>query len=127
MEEIRVRLKYGEVRWVLDNLLTLRAGQWPDPEWYESFGNRVKSFQANFIRPCEAAAEVEVRLYMCGLDGFLVKEVYAWGETYEYLSANLNLSKKEINRGIQATLAYITGKWPKDRNYKTHKNHFWKR
>jgi len=112
---------------VLRHLLTLRAGDWPDPEWNEPAPiTRVSSFMAKYIGPCEMAGEVEMRLAICGFDGYLVKQVYAWGESYDYLSKNLHISSKEMNRGIRTAIDYITGKWPMEETYreyrKRHKN-----
>ena len=119
------KLTRADIKWTLRHLLTLRIGDWPDPEWNEtaSFGNKAPAFQAKFIGPCELAGEVERRLNACGLDGFLVKQCYAWGETVNYLSIVLNLSPSEINRGIAETMAYISGKWPKQTGYKAYKSH----
>ena len=121
---MRDTLGYGDVKWVLRHLLTLRSGEWPDPEWSEPSPTRSQVHQAKFGGSCELAAVVELRLSMCGFDGFLVKQVYAWGESYDYLSQNLKLDRKKLVRGVQSSLAYITGKWPKTRDYKTHKAHF---
>lgn len=118
-------MKLGKVIWVLRNLWTLRQGEWPDPLPGERppHSNKRAIFGAKFLGPAEAAGEVERRLSLCGVDGFLVKQIYAWDESYEYLSATLHISRKKIDRGIEASLAYITGYWPKDRGYAEHKHH----
>lgn len=120
------QLTVGDVRWVLENLLTLREGLKPDGTRGEitlPISSSGVMTQADFVIHCGIAAEVEIRLSMCGLDGFLVKQVYAWGESYEYLSRNLYISGKKIERGIEAALAFITGWWPKEYNYYLNKAH----
>lgn len=113
------------VIWVLNNLWTLRQGEWPDPTPVERppHSNKRAIFTASFIGPAEAAGEVERRLSMCGLDGFLVKQIYAWDESVEYLSSNLHISRKQIERGVKAALNFITGDWPKEYNYYINKAH----
>lgn len=120
---MKVNLSKGDIFWVLSNLLTLRSGDWPDPEWYDLdlTISRVNSFQTRFANPAEVAGEVELRLNYCGIDGFLVKQVYAWGESVDYLSRNLHIGRGEIDRGVMKALDYITGMWPK-RGYREYKN-----
>ena len=112
----------NEVKWVLANLLELRRGDWPDPEWYELDRSlhKISFLEAKFA-PCELAAGVESRLSACGIDGFLVKQMYAWGEDVGYLTKNLNISRVEIIRGIEAAMDYITDKWPKTTPYRRYR------
>ena len=122
---MKASLSYGEVKWALASLLTLRVGEWPDPEWNEAAhtGGKVRQFRTRFAGPCEAAGEVERRLFLCGIDGFLVKQVYAWGESFDYLSTNLKMDRQAISKGVKTSLKYITGKWPKDGSYLQYKGH----
>ena len=119
---MKASLSYGEVKWALANLLTLRANDWPDPECYAI--ELTAKRRAKFVNgPCEAAGGVERRLSLCGIDGFLVKQVYAWGESFGYLSINLKMDRQAISKGIKTSLKYITGKWPKDGSYSQFKGH----
>ena len=107
-----------EVLYVLRHLLDLKCGVNPDPEWTETEAHKPFSQKALFIQHAERAAEVERRLNMCGLDGFLVKLVFAYQENYETIitslqSAGVTLSPKLIDKKIKRALWYVTGRWPK--------------
>ena len=119
-----MKLSQGHVKWVLDNLLTLREGLNPKGKNTEPLSSIVgtRITEAVFIHHCETAGEVERRLNICGIDGYLLKQIYAWGESVEYLSKNLHISEREIEKGVTRAMEYITGKWPK-RGYKEYKNH----
>ena len=108
----------AEVLYVLRHLLDLKSGVNPDPEWTDTEAHRPFSQKALFIQHAERAAEVERRLKMCGLDGFLVKLVVAYQEDCETIiaslqSAGITLSPKLIDKKIRRALLYVTGRWPK--------------
>ena len=111
-----------EVIWVLSNLLTLKAGYWPDPDWSTN-GRRPRRFKAQFVGPCELAAEVEMRLLKCGVDGFLTKQRIAWGESYRYMEQQIGIDRDRAARGVSKALSYVSGKWPKQpyRDYRVPK------
>ncbi len=122
---MKANLTKGHVKWVLENLLTLREGLNPKGRSTEPLSSvtGARTTKAVFINHCEIAGEVERRLSLCGVDGFLVKQIYAWGESVEYLSRNLKISEREIEKGVTKAMNYITQEWPPGRSYREYRNH----
>lgn len=112
-----------QVIWILENLVTLKNGEWPDPIRGDVLAVRVKKYISPFIGPCEAAANIESRLDYCGLDGLFLKAYYTWEESREGISKLFSVNEEEIKKGTESALSYISNKWPKDRSYKDFKGH----
>ena len=119
-------MKTSTVKYILAHLLELRAG-FCEREW-DDIPSRTNLALAPFVHPCEMAAELELRLSYTGMDGFLLKQIYAWGESSFYLAGVLALPEWRIKKAVASAMGYITGKWPKQQSYQQHKAHFqWKK
>lgn len=72
------RWSFGFVRWCLRNYGVLAIGIWPDSQRGEDSGlcQKYRPNYATFEARCFLAALIAVRVKSCGLDGFLVEEVY---------------------------------------------------
>jgi len=67
-------------------------------------------------------AEIENRLKICGLDGFMLKVHVALEESEQSIARALSMPPDEVARGIRTALRYVSGKWPKDQTYKRYKS-----
>lgn len=72
-----IRFTASQIRWLLENLETLRDGKWP-PEPVESgyvggFSSRLQA-EGKFVRPASIAAEVDWRLKQTKVDGKLLQK-----------------------------------------------------
>lgn len=119
---MNVTLTKGHVKWVLENLLTLREGINPKGRSTEPLSSvtGARITKAVFINYCEIAGEVERRLALCGPDGFggfLLKLVYAYGESNDYITRTLRISQEQLDRDTYKAMCFITGSWPKKRTY----------
>lgn len=121
-------MKYSreDIEWILRNLLELRQGVWPDPRPYDympSIQRRCRRVEAHFNNPCDAAGCVEARLDKCGRDGFIAKLSYAYGESDQYIAEKVKLKEKQVTKGVETAIRYISWKWPKDGGYGEYKYH----
>jgi len=101
--------------WLLRHLLTLKVGDYPpDPagagSGYTEFrgGKRPTKHRASFETPALVAAELEVRLSKCGLDGLILRDLIMLGDPPEYLARCLGMSQEMINRRSMRALKYIS-------------------
>jgi len=105
---------------VLQNLKELRRGE--SIEQHLSYlerplvtGTRTK--HAPFEYSALLAAEIEIRLKKCGIDGFMLKVHIALDESKESIAKALGVPYEEVERGIWTAAAYVSGKWPKAESY----------
>jgi len=112
-----------QVKWLISFLPVLREGRWPPfphtgyPQ--APFGRRANRNGAPFESAAMVAAELDIRLKACGMDGWLVKMVYGWGENYQ----SLGLADQELCRRLNRCLKYVTG-WKRKRvSYREFVNH----
>jgi hypothetical protein len=130
-----IRFKQDEMKWLIENLPSLREGKWPPrpegaPNPNEMRAKRVYA-HAPYESPCQIAAEVEIRLEAVGMDGILVKAFYCWGEPVDILAKYFNTDKDNISKRISRALRYISGwkrksylyyNWLKQVNYREKMN-----
>ncbi len=77
--------------WLIRSLGELLDGDWPASPWGSSYTDIPSigggSKEARFVKPCQFAAEVEVRLRRTGLEGkLLMAELNGGDVPYEQLS-----------------------------------------
>jgi hypothetical protein len=119
-----ISFKARQVKWLISVLPVLREGLWPPCPRESGYLNAAPRrmpprVHAPFETAALVAAELDVRIRSCGMDGWLVKAVYGWGENY----VSLGLSDKELFRRVMRCLKYITG-WKRKRvSYRDFVNH----
>ena len=96
--------------WLIRNLATLRAGEWP-PEATSyidlPLGKKSASGKAPFITPIEYAAEIETRLEKAGIDGLILEAIECWGKTVESMASYLSKPEWSIRKRRKRALAYV--------------------
>jgi hypothetical protein len=113
-----------QVKWLISFLPVLREGRWPpyphgNSYREEPFGRNPNHVHAPFETAAMVAAELDVRIKACGIDGWLVKAVYGWGENYQ----SLGLTDQELYQRVGRCLKYVVG-WKRKRvSYREFVNH----
>lgn len=105
--------------WLLKSLKDLKEGNYPpDPTGTGYIDRPIRKKdvrdEAAFVKVVLVAAQVELRISMCGLDGLLLKATEAWGETPEWLFKALNpwlsphwkLTEVEVSHRASRALRY---------------------
>ncbi len=111
------------VEWVLEHLLELRQGIWPDPESGESYPTgHSRQPHAPFETPAGMAGVVEQKLKATGLVGLMTKIHFVMGESDRDLAAIARCPVGAIPGRIDKVLRYISGK-PKGRSYQEFRRH----
>jgi hypothetical protein len=114
-----IRFSLEQVKWLVGYLPLLREGKWPSDTSVQvesertGSGNSVKS-RAPFESAAMVAAELDQRITACGLDGWLVKAVFGWGED----SVSLGISDEELYRRVGHCLKYVSGWQRKKTTYR---------
>ena len=119
-----IRFTVGQVKWLVSVLPMLREGRWPaDPRrsgYTDSpAGQKRNDTHAPFETAALITAELEVRIKACGVDGWLVKAVYGWGEDHQ----TLGISDEELYRRVGTCLKYVSGWSRKKTAYREFINH----
>lgn len=102
-----------QMLWLIKNLVDLRGGRWtPNPEGSHSIdmplirkGKRGKSPSKD---PCLIAAEVEIRLERCGIDGLILEATVGWGKSDQSLSKYLGMPVWSVKKRAKRALRYIS-------------------
>lgn len=99
-----------QIRWILENLGTLRGGYWP-PEASSyidiPIGKRTASRNAPFITAADCYIEISQRLERCGIDGLILLAIECWGESDASLANYLRLSEWSVRKKYKRALAYV--------------------
>jgi hypothetical protein len=98
------------VRWVIQNLGSLRSGYWPaDASNYIDIpiGKRTASRKAPFITPVECAAEIADRMEKCGIDGLILLAIECWAESEASLAKYLGMPDWSVKKRYKRALAYV--------------------
>jgi len=103
-----------QMLWLLAYLPILKDGRYPPgaATGYVDMhleSNRSPAVRASFETPAGLAAEVEVRLDRCGLDGVILKAITLWGEPPDKLAGKLNMTCEDVLRRRERALQYISG------------------
>lgn len=97
-------------RWVIQNLGSLRTGDWP-PEVSSyvdiPIGKRTVGRKAPFITPVECAAEITARMERCGIDGLILLAMECWGESPAALAKYLGMPEWAVKKGYTKALYYV--------------------
>ena len=106
--------------WLVQNLGTLREGQWPHEasSYIDIPGTKGISGRAPFATPIEYAAEISTRLEKCTMghipDGLILLAIECWGESPDSLAKYFRVSKRLIWKGRNRALSYVSsGTWRK--------------
>ena len=117
-----------QVVWLLEWLPALRGGLWPLDMKTTGYTEtprvqKSRSRHAYFENPCQIAAEIDYRLSQCGLDRYLVEDLYINGFREEDIAQKLGLEVEEVYRRINAILNYISGWVRKDCSFREWRGH----
>lgn len=109
--------------WLLKSLKDIREGNYPP----DLAGLTVPPIQkmgvkdeATFVKVVLVAAEVEVRIAKCRLDGLLLKALEAWGESAEWLARCFKMGEVEVSHRASRALKYCAS-GPAQRWQTTHR------
>lgn len=128
-----IRFTKPQVRYLIPLLPQLRVGEYPrDPKesGYTDQGIQGRQFRAGaaFETPAGIAAECDLRISKCGIDGLLLELLYTVEPEDElfflqHLAMSLNEDIPKINKRIKNALAYCSGNGRKARTYKQFIHH----
>jgi len=88
----------------------LREGSWPpDASSYidAHIGKRSVSSKAPYITAVEYAAEIEVRLEKCGIDGLILLAMECWDMSEEVMSKYFKAPVWSIGKRYKRALRYV--------------------
>ena len=102
--EIRFTVK--QTLWVLQNLDSLREGVWP-PDFLEVMGRGRGPRRAPFETPIFYAAEIQLRMEKCGIDGLILMAIECWGMTIDSLAAYFQMPEWSIWKRRKRALGYV--------------------
>jgi len=98
-----------QARWVIQNLGCLLNGYWP-PEasnYIDITGKKTGRKRAPFITPIEYAAEIEIRLEKCGIDGLILEAIECWGKSTASLASYFKMPEWSIRKRRKTALGYV--------------------
>lgn len=114
-----IRFSAAQVRWLIVHLQSIRAGFWPEEHeesGYVYLGGTRRSgrHRAYFETPVAIAAELQVRMERCGIDGLMLEYYYSIDvpdklDLQMKLARYLNTTQKKINRRLSWALGYCCG------------------
>ena len=95
--------------WLIQNLQQLRSGLWPrDSSTHkDELSQHGKHKQAPFITSIDYAAEIQVRLEKCGIDGLILEAIEGWGKSEESIASYFNMPLWSIYKRKNKALRYI--------------------
>ena len=108
-----LKFSKAEMLFLLKHLAGLRKGEYPANPIGSSYTTlpqcnvRAKS-GAYFENVVGIAAEIDIRLDKCGLDGLLLEGLVTWELSDERLARATNISVAEVNRRVKRALKYIS-------------------
>lgn len=100
-----IKFSREQMMWLIRHLGELLDGDWPANPWGSSYTEipsiKGGSSEARFVRPCQFAAEVEVRLKLTGLEGkLLMAELNGGWQEVPY---------EQLGKESRDALNYISG------------------
>ena len=108
-----LKFSRAEMLFLLKHLAGLRKGEYP-PNPVGSSYTALPSAQVRvrrggyFEEVVGIAAEIDIRLGHCGLDGLLLEGSVTWELSDERLARATNMSVAEVNRRLNRALRYIS-------------------
>ena len=110
-----LKFSKSEMLFLLKHLAGLRKGEYPPNPVGSSYTTlpqckvRVKR-GGYFEGAIGIAAEIDIRLGQCGLDGLLLEASKTWELSDERLSKAINISIEEVHKRLNRALKYISGR-----------------
>lgn len=121
------------VKWLIPLLSILRAGEYPPSpkdSGYTDAGSGKPQFRpgGKFEVPASIAAELDVRITKCGIDGLLLEFLYTVEPDDElfflqHIAQALGTDIWDIEKRIKNALNYCSGSKRKTRSYKEYYGH----
>ena len=108
-----LKFSKAEMLFLLKHLAGLRKGEYPPNPVGSSYTTlpqcnvRARS-GAYFEKVVGIAAEIDIRLGHCGLDGLLLEGSVTWELSDERLARATNMSVAEVNRRLNRALKFIS-------------------
>ena len=108
-----LKFSRAEILFLLKHLAGLRKGEYPPNPIGSSYTTlpqcnvRARS-GAYFEKVVGIAAEIDIRLGQCGLDGLLLEGSVTWELSNERLARATNISVAEVHRRLNNALKYIS-------------------
>jgi len=100
------------ILWLLKNLPELRKGEYPpNPAGssYTDIPGKVRAKSGAYYQVvAEVAAEIDMRLSKCGLDGLILEAIESWGVSHERIAKALSMPVEEVIRRAYWALSYIS-------------------
>ncbi len=122
-----IRFTRSQVKWLIPHLPLLRAGSYPrNPKesGYTDPGIKSRQFKAGaaFEIPVGIAAELDIRIEKCGVDGLMLEFLYAFEPddelfVMEHMAQCLNLERREVEQRIRNALCFVSGEGRKTTSY----------
>ena len=109
----KLKFSRAEVLFLLKHLAGLRKGEYPPNPVGSSYAAlpsaqvRVKR-GGYFEEVVGIAAEIDIRLGQCGLDGLFLEGSVTWELSDERLARATNMSVAEVNRRLNRALKFIS-------------------
>lgn len=119
-----IHFTQSQIKWLLPVLKELKEGIYPkQPVGYAGCEVRMRSAgAARFTRPVEIAAELEVRMQLCSIDGLLTLNYFTYGMAIIELMHYVNQDEVEVWNRIGRCLRFCSGSKRKT-DYKKFVNH----
>ena len=108
-----LKFSKAEILFLLKHLAGLRKGEYPPNPVGSSYtalpSGQVRAKSGGYYEPVAGiAAEIDIRLDKCGLDGLLLEGSVTWELSDERLARATNMSVAEVNRRLNRALKYIS-------------------
>ena len=92
--------------WLIRNLVILRSGEWPPEPLHIDLLHKVGD-KAYFETPIQYAAEIELRMERCGVDGLILEAIECWGKTDASLAAYFGFPEWSVRKRRAKALRYV--------------------
>lgn len=122
---MEITFRRSQVLWLIEHLPELREGRWPANPAGSGYVDlpmikkgRTGRHRSYFEIPASIAAEVEVRLESCSMDGLILEALECWGKSEQSLAKHLAIPPWSIRKRANNALRYISGWKRKEQSYK---------
>ena len=110
-----LKFSRAEMLFLLKHLAGLRKGEYPPNPVGSSYialpSGQVRAKSGGYYEPvADIAAEIDIRLDKCGLDGLLLEGLVTWELSDERLARATNISVAEVHRRLKRALKFISGR-----------------
>ncbi len=101
-----IRFTRRQTLWLIQNLGSLRDGHWP-PEASNYIGRNNSRHKSPYETAIEYAAEIQLRMEKCGVDGLILEAIESWGKTVDSLTIYLKMQAWSITKRRKNALGYV--------------------